>query len=308
MRRTWASVLRYNAIMTSEPVSILLLTDDADRQSRWAEMLSSAEVCLWKGVAQLPADAKLDVIVADRAVVGDTLATHNKHLARGEIGVVSIGTSAVADVSLPSDFTRRELKLTCLLLAAIVRLRREQRHDKRARKVLSQLALSDPLTGLPNRRAWEAELRQRGQDAASAGRALCVALLDLDHLKQVNANFGHLAGDQMLRDAGRALVESARREDFVARLGGDEFALLIGNLKPGTAAGMVEHIRQTIGQRLQASNGHPMTASAGLAESSNTSEAEITRLLAAADEALRQAKAAGRARTVVLGGETSLPS
>ncbi len=286
--------------MISEPVSILLLTDDAQRQTHWAEMLSSADVRLWQGAAALPADAKLDVIVADRAVVGDALAAHNKHLARGEIGVVSIGTSAVADVSLPSDFTRRELKLACLLLAAIVRLRREQRHDKRARMVLSQLALSDPLTGLPNRRAWEAELRKRGQDAAHAGRPLCVALLDLDHLKQVNANFGHLAGDRILREAGQALVETARREDYVARLGGDEFALLIGNHKPGTAAGMVEQIRQTIGQRLQTANGRPLTASAGLAESLNTSEAEITRLLAAADNALRQAKATGRARTIAV--------
>src|SRR4029450_10462491 len=103
------------------------------------------------------------------------------------------GAGLPADVSLPSDHSARELRLACLLLAEVVRLRRQREASRRQERVLTHLALSDPLTGLPNRRAWEQQLADRL--AASTAKSWCIALLDVDHFHEVNDQLGHLEGD-----------------------------------------------------------------------------------------------------------------
>jgi diguanylate cyclase (GGDEF)-like protein len=280
----------------SDAACILILTDDPQYERRWAEILEPTGSRLWLGTSQLADDAKLDVIITDRPVVADLLASHNRRLARGEIGVIAIGAQCLADVSLPSNFICRELRVACLLLAEIVRLRREKRSAERQRKLLSQLALSDPLTGLPNRRAWEREIAARSK-SWTTDRALCLCLIDLDSLKQINDNFGHDVGDKALKIAARALAESVRAGDYVARLGGDEFALLCEDLEPGNVFETVDRMRSSVcGSDLP--DGCRLTASAGFAEARNCQIISTEELFAAASGALRRAKVQGRNRTV----------
>jgi diguanylate cyclase (GGDEF)-like protein len=287
---------------------ILLLSDHAERLRQWEEMLSSTASRLRRGFDEVERDTILDVIVTDRLIAPESAGAHNRRLARGEIAVVAVGVATPADVSLPADFTPRELRLACLLLTEIVRLRRERREHARARQVLSHLAMSDPLTGLANRRAWDEELANRSRAAAASGRSLCVALFDLDLFKRVNDACGHATGDEVLRAAAKRLIGSVRRGDHLARLGGDEFGLLVDDLSAEPAFAVVERIRQSLHAAPTATCSFEITASAGFVlypqGSADREAPEQATLYTAASGALRKAKAAGRNRTTI--GESLL--
>jgi diguanylate cyclase (GGDEF)-like protein len=278
-------------------IVLLVLTRDDATAACWAGILRDDRTEIlrqWPG----PDAAGPDVVVTDRAEPADA--------APGDCGVVRVGGDGPpdapppADVRLPADCSPRELVLACRLLAQIVRLRRQQRRAVEAHDHLSRQALTDPLTGLPNRRAWEAAVLERIA-AAPAAALLCLAILDIDHFKQVNDRHGHAVGDEVLRAAGRAMLDNLRQGDFVARLGGDEFGLLLAAPDAEQAAAVVERVRAALPARLAHHALPPATASAGYrvspAERSSLSTSAAA-LLAAADAALREAKRTGRNRTV----------
>lgn len=226
-------------------------------------------------------------------------------------GIVRIGGDGPADVHLPADCMAREVCLACSLLAQVVRFRRREHVAAELHRKLSAAALTDPLTGLANRRAWDAALAERLARAAVSPLRLCLAILDLDHFKRINDGLGHTVGDAVLREAARAVYDSLRHEDFVARLGGDEFGLLLWVPDEAMAARVVERVRAAVGAQLAADALPPVTASAGYrlldvrsADASAPPPSSPTALFTAADDALHEAKRAGRNRTA---GEVALP-
>src|SRR5690606_14940265 len=104
---------------------------------------------------------------------------------------------------------------------------------------VAQLADTDPLTGLANRRAWESRLPTMLARASQTGDTLWLALVDLDSFKAINERGGMLAGDRALAVTGKALTASVRRSDLVARLGGDEFGVLLANIPAERVAGVL---------------------------------------------------------------------
>jgi diguanylate cyclase (GGDEF)-like protein/PAS domain S-box-containing protein len=150
------------------------------------------------------------------------------------------------------------------------------------------MARTDVLTGLPNRRAWDEELRREMGRAGRHEHVLAVVMLDLDRFKDFNDAHGHQAGDRLLGDVGRLWRMRLRVSDFVARYGGEEFAALLPACAPDEAIAAVERLRLAIpdGQ----------TCSAGVAywDTEESPEALIGR----ADAALYEAKRAGRDRVV----------
>jgi diguanylate cyclase (GGDEF)-like protein len=153
---------------------------------------------------------------------------------------------------------------------------------------LGELASTDPLTGLPNRRIWDLELA-RVLDA-EPHRDGCVAMLDLDNFKGYNDAHGHLAGDRLLKQAAAAWQAQLRPGDVLARLGGEEFAVLLANCALSDAASVVE--------RLRTATPGGQTCSAGLVASHEDEPAED--LMARADAALYVAKHAGRDRLATI--------
>jgi diguanylate cyclase (GGDEF)-like protein/PAS domain S-box-containing protein len=149
---------------------------------------------------------------------------------------------------------------------------------------LRDLARTDPLTGLANRRMWDERLETELARAARTRRPLCVAALDLDHFKGYNDRHGHAAGDGLLRATTTAWHGVLRAADLLARLGGDEFAVLLPDCDPDSGRAIVE--------RLQLATHAEIGCSAGLAQWS-VGEPAAT-LMERADAALYGAKAAGR--------------
>jgi diguanylate cyclase (GGDEF)-like protein len=147
------------------------------------------------------------------------------------------------------------------------------------------LAYTDPLSGLPNRRAFE-DRAVRLRDFADA-KPLAVLMVDLDGFKPVNDSQGHEAGDRILALMAQTIAEGLRDGDFVARLGGDEFAALLPRTELGQARSLAERLRVSVED---AGSGDSVTASIGIA----MLEDDVRRALLQADVALYAAKNAGR--------------
>jgi diguanylate cyclase (GGDEF)-like protein len=191
-----------------------------------------------------------------------------------------------SDADLHSDAAMTQLlsSLSGLLAMFIDRLRRSERL-----RVMEDAALTDPLTGLANRRHWDARLaRELASADVGAGR-LCVALIDLDGFKSLNDRDGHAAGDRLLRACAAAWTQCVRDTDLLVRLGGDEFAVVLPGVTLGTAFEIAERMREGSPER--------QSCSLGVAAWDGTERAEA--LVQRADRALYAAKQRGRDRTVV---------
>lgn len=170
---------------------------------------------------------------------------------------------------------------------------------------LERLALTDELTGVPNRRHFLTRLESERQRAVRYRRQACLAMLDLDHFKQVNDRYGHPAGDEVIRHFADLLRGHMRGEDMVGRLGGEEFALLMPETAPAGAQTVLERIRRELAKASLDSiaPGFAYTFSAGIAELSLTEAPTCDHWIHEADQALYRAKTGGRNRTVLYGAE-----
>jgi diguanylate cyclase (GGDEF)-like protein len=184
-----------------------------------------------------------------------------------------------------------------MLLAAIVRSLRDSAHD--ALIVAKKGEITDPLTGLPNRRGFERLGSHTWGRRAQDRQHVAVLLLDIDHFKQVNDTMGHAAGDEVLRRFAEVLVENSRSSDLVVRLGGEEFAVLCPT-EPGEGIVIAERLRACVERDLA-----PVTVSIGVEESVPTPSAAETdpssalwNAVAVADSQLYRAKRDGRNRVV----------
>ncbi|MFC3705008.1 GGDEF domain-containing protein [Devosia honganensis] len=168
-------------------------------------------------------------------------------------------------------------------------------YERRA-VALRQAALLDPLTGLPNRRAFEMALRALKREADGKGFAL--ALFDIDHFKRINDRHGHTAGDEALRHFARACTAVLRETDRFFRIGGEEFALIVAEVTPEEAGTVVERVRAAANGCVVEVHGHALalTASAGVCHSALVG-LDFDSLIEAADAQLYAAKNAGRDRT-----------
>jgi diguanylate cyclase (GGDEF)-like protein len=171
--------------------------------------------------------------------------------------------------------------------------------DDRAK--LAAQASTDPLTGLANRRSLHERLAAEVARGQRHGRIMSVALLDIDHFKEVNDSGGHEAGDEMLVKVARCLTEQARADDILGRFGGDEFAWVMPETTREQALVAVERARRLIA--LTSSRPRHVTISAGICDTASTTHP--AELLSHADSALYWSKLNGRDRAWIYDPEVS---
>jgi diguanylate cyclase (GGDEF)-like protein len=173
----------------------------------------------------------------------------------------------------------------------------EANHElEQKNKMLEKLALTDPLTGLPNRRAidrlTERELRRRDRYPSP----LALGLVDVDHFKEINARFTLCGGDKVLVDLGRVLLSSLRNVDLMGRIGGEEFQVIAPETDAEGAAVLGERIRSTVEQAQFSylEENIPVRVSIGFAVAEEGEATDYEQMRHVAGEALSQAKISGR--------------
>lgn len=205
------------------------------------------------------------------------------------------GLAAGADDYLTKPFYPEELAARVAVGRRIVDL---QRQIEVKNKLLEELVLTDPLTGLPNRRAIEEFASRQLSGASRYGFSFWVAMADLDNFKRVNDTYGHDAGDMVLKGFAEILKAKLRRSDIGGRIGGEEFLLVLTHTNE-------ENVRTFLERILEDLRNHEfyvreqtirVTASFGIAGFQGEGTPEFARLVSQADTALYAAKHKGRNR------------
>jgi diguanylate cyclase (GGDEF)-like protein len=205
------------------------------------------------------------------------------------------GLAAGADDYVTKPFHSGELQARVRVARRMVELHRQIQDKNRQ---LEELALTDPLTGLPNRRAIDVWAIRELSAAARYNFSIWVAMADLDHFKNVNDSYGHDAGDTVLKGFAEVLKSNTRDSDVCARLGGEEFLVVITHVEKENVTIPIERIRtQFECQKFAvADRTFGATASFGIAGLRVTASPNFSDLVARADAALYSAKKKGRNR------------
>ncbi|AMW04107.1 diguanylate cyclase [Gemmatimonas phototrophica] len=218
---------------------------------------------------------------------------------RGQYGVFLVRRTRDQERFGPADLEFAQAVIT----AAVAVIQRAQMVEStmadNAR--LEQLAQTDPLTQLLNRRALTERITAEMERALRYDSTLALLMIDLDHFKRVNDTYGHLVGDDVLRDVAQLLSDTIRGSDIVARYGGEEFLVLLPETDDAGAESFADRIRAAVEEHQFASDslgGEPLrlTASVGVAVYPAARIESVEDLFARADAALYRAKADGRNR------------
>lgn len=210
------------------------------------------------------------------------------------------GAAALGSEVGASDFVAMPVSIDELIARTFIQIRRNRVADglrNRMREGL-KLAITDPLTGLFNRRYALAHLAQFAERSRLTGQPFAVMMLDLDRFKRINDRFGHPAGDLILSEFAARLRALVRETDLVARMGGEEFLVAMPDTGESQARAIAERIRADVSGRSFRTGPrgvlHPVTVSIGVSVSSASGEMMPVGMMAQADAALYASKAAGR--------------
>ena len=205
------------------------------------------------------------------------------------------GLDAGADDYLTKPFHSGELLARVAVGRRVAELHRE---IKAKNLLLEELARTDPLTGLPNRRAVEDWAGRELSGAARHGYPFWVVMADLDHFKNINDNHGHEAGDTVLKRFAELLRANTRASNMCGRIGGEEFVIALAHIDKASVQTATERIRQQFEAERFTFDGNAIvaTASFGIAGFQGSDAVELDQLLRDADAALYTAKRVGRNR------------
>jgi len=205
------------------------------------------------------------------------------------------GLAAGADDYLTKPFHAEELLARIRVGRRLIDLQRQLEEKNR---LLEHVALTDDLTGLPNRRAIEAWADRQLQAAVRHGFSFWVVLIDLDHFKRVNDTYGHEAGDTVLKAFAEILKSSTRSSDISGRIGGEEFLHVVTHAEEAHMPMVVERTRAKLAARTFAFGGSvvTVTASFGVVGFRGGQAPAFSDLVSRADRAMYRAKQHGRNR------------
>lgn len=219
---------------------------------------------------------------------------------RSEKRRVVAALAAGADDYLTKPFDPEELSARAEVGLRIVELHRKIEAQN---LLLRELALTDSLTGLPNRRAVEEWSTRQLSAAARHGFSFWIAMADVDHFKSVNDTYGHDAGDEVLKKIAKILKSRSRASDICGRMGGEEFIFILTHATKTDALAVIDRIREELASVVFTFNGssRTVTASFGLVGFEGPRAPCFNELLSQADSALYIAKRLGRNRIEIAG-------
>jgi diguanylate cyclase (GGDEF)-like protein len=249
-------------------------------------------------------DETWDVAILDRGLPdGDGVELCRELRAQSPHGYLMLLTGVDSDEAKLEGFERgaddyitKPFQLDELVarIRAGVRIVGLQKALLESNRRLEELSLTDGLTGIANRRAFDQRLATAFETACRYERPLSLVLVDVDHFKGINDAHGHDRGDAVLRGVAQKIAATTRQVDFVGRIGGEEFAILLPETALFEAMQFCEKIRATIASDPIASQ--HVTVSLGVANVPHSYAIDTSELVRAADQALYRAKANGRNR------------
>ena len=207
------------------------------------------------------------------------------------VGASDFGLLVLTGDAFDADAVETATSLTAQVVIAL--------ENARLHRIVQRQALVDSLTGLANRRSIEETLRTELARAARFGGGACLVLADLDDFKRINDRYGHAAGDEVLKEFAAALRATVRESDAAGRWGGEEFALVLSGTDSDGGARLAERARAAIaGRRIDVGEGEVVAVTASFGVAAFPEAGDAGTLLQAADEALYEAKRAGKNRVV----------
>jgi len=299
----------------SENKPILFLIDDDESTLKALERLlrndfsihlfSDARLALEQMKQVDPAVILTDYMMPQMS--GLEFLKHAKHLRPSSVRVILSGQvdanelSAAISHGLIHRFFVKPWENQILHLQMIECL--SQRKTLEEKDYLATLALTDPVTELGNHRFFQEQFKIEIERAKRHERQLCLMMIDIDHFKNWNDQYGHPAGDRLLKDSAQQLLKGVRNIDWVCRYGGDEFAIILPDTKIENALVIAERLRTSFTPNFRpaktlSGSAPAMSLSLGLAAYPLHASDHLL-LLKKADEALYQAKKQGRNQTKI---------
>ncbi|MBV8379183.1 MAG: sensor domain-containing diguanylate cyclase [Paucibacter sp.] len=300
---------RMAALVTGAPRAFVTLADtdrvwhlpsatEAPRAGRREETYCSAALAAEDDVlvaADVRHDERTRAIAARLSGSSQTVA-YAGALLRDDKGS-KLGTLCVTD-TVPHPLTDDQVQLLRGLarqVMHVISLRKTQKELTEALEKMTRLATTDELTGLLNRRAFFEHARQLGKLVQRQSGAMSLVVVDIDHFKRVNDTHGHAAGDAVLAEVARRLGGALRESDVIGRIGGEEFAIALPFTALDRALALMEKLRQAVRRQPVTFDNEAIGISVSVGVAQIDAEAtDISATLRRADEALYQAKAAGR--------------
>lgn len=285
------------------PYRVLIVDDDEVLAEHYRLVLAAAgilaeKICRPEDTLKAMESLNPDLVLMDLHMPGYSGAELARSIryddTRQSLPIVYLSAESGLDQQIAAlgsgadDFLTKPI--SALQLVAAVRAR-----AARARK-LSELMSQDSLTGLLKHASFKSRLAQEVDRAQRQGESLAVAMVDMDHFKQVNDTWGHPMGDQVIKTLGHLLRQRLRRQDSIGRYGGEEFAAALPGCTLADALRLLDDVRQRFSEVHFIHEGERfnVTLSVGIASSEQFQDAGA--LLAAADAALYEAKHSGRNR------------
>lgn len=217
-------------------------------------------------------------------------------------GLKKNGSEFRVDIALNPLYERGNLYIACSILDITEKVNTSELalNLERENQRLAKLAQRDPLTQAYNRRTMDELFPKIAEDCRTKNKSISALMLDVDHFKQFNDNYGHQIGDEVLKQIARVIQSHIRENDILVRYGGEEFFVIMPNCGQRQATEVAERIRTALGKEM--SLDYPVTASFGIStisiHDSELHESEVlAKLIVESDRALYHAKGNGRNRT-----------
>lgn len=201
---------------------------------------------------------------------------------------------------IPLESVDGSVNHICLIIYDVTDIAVNQEDLTKANSHLAYISQTDALTELFNRGFWEEEFHREHKRCIRSQNPSCLVMFDIDHFKNVNDNYGHQAGDEVIRTLASMVRQTARETDICGRYGGEEFAILLVDTDAAAATHFTERLRKKVAALTVKTDEHEIqfTISSGVAEFTAQFE-KHTQWIEAADKALYHAKENGRNKTTV---------